>query len=92
MIQHVSPLHLRQKLGDVLNRVALRQDEFVVERKGQPLAAVVSVEKLKSMQELARLELLKDLKASRSRLTGNQADALANEVRHLVRKRRKRRR
>ena len=37
MIQHVSPLHLRQKFGDVLNRVALRQDEYVIESKGQPL-------------------------------------------------------
>lgn len=89
MIQHVSPLHLRQKLGDVLNRVALRQDEYVIERKGQPLAALVSVEKMRSLVEAARLHLLTALAGRGSKLTQAGADALADEAKHRSRPRRK---
>lgn len=86
MIQRVSPLDLRQRLGDLLNRVALRQDEYVIERKGKPLAAMVSVEKLRSIEQLARLILSDALSKSRSRLSEAEADALANEAKHRSRK------
>ena len=89
MIQHVSPLHLRQKLGDVLNRVALRQDEYVIERKGHPLAALVSVEKMRSLVEAARLHLLAALPARRAKLPQAAADALADEAKHRSRPRRR---
>ena len=42
----VSTMDVRQRLGDMLNRVALRHDEFIIERKGKPLAALVPVERL----------------------------------------------
>jgi prevent-host-death family protein len=42
MTEKISTLEIRQKLGDILNRVALRHDQFIIERKGKPLAAVVS--------------------------------------------------
>jgi prevent-host-death family protein len=53
MIETVSTLEMRQRLGDLLNRVALRHDQFVIERKGKPLAAMVPVERLEQMQEAA---------------------------------------
>jgi hypothetical protein len=34
-------MDVRQRIGDMLNRVALRHDEFIIERKGKPLAALV---------------------------------------------------
>ena len=36
MKRKVSTLDIRQNLGDILNRVALRHDEYVIERKGKP--------------------------------------------------------
>src|SRR5436309_3700552 len=33
MIEKLTTLDLRQRLGDLLNRVALRHDEFIIERK-----------------------------------------------------------
>jgi len=54
MTQKVSTLDVRQRLGDLLNRVALRHDEFVIERKGKPLAALVPVERLEQMRHSAR--------------------------------------
>ena len=37
----MSTIYVRQRIGDLLNRVALRHDEFVIERKGKPLAALI---------------------------------------------------
>ena len=52
MSERVSTLEVRQRLGDMLNRVALRHDEFVIERKGKPLAALVPVERLEQMRQI----------------------------------------
>jgi hypothetical protein len=38
MIQKVSTIDLRWRLGDLINRAALRHDEFIIARRGKPLA------------------------------------------------------
>ena len=43
MTGKVSTMDVRQRIGDMLNRVALRHDEFIIERKGKALAALVLV-------------------------------------------------
>src|SRR2546425_9488903 len=53
-MEKVSTIDVRQRIGDLLNRVALRHDEFVIERKGKPLAALVPVERLEQMRRFAR--------------------------------------
>jgi hypothetical protein len=40
MADRVSTMDVRARIGDMLNRVALRHDEFIIERKGKPLAAL----------------------------------------------------
>jgi prevent-host-death family protein len=50
MVEKVSTIDVRQRIGDLLNRVALRHDEFVIERKGKPLAALVPIERLEQMR------------------------------------------
>ncbi len=72
MIEKVSTIDVRQRIGDLLNRVALRNDEFIIERKGKPLAALVAVERLEQMRRFAQrnaLELLEHQK------TGTLTDA-----------------
>ena len=49
MPEIISTADVRQRIGDLLNRVALRHDEFIIERKGKPLAALVPVERLEQM-------------------------------------------
>lgn len=58
MTEKVSTIDVRQRIGDMLNRVALRHDEFVIERKGKPLAALVPVERLEQMRRFARRHAL----------------------------------
>ena len=43
--EKVSTIDVRQWIGDMLNRLSLRHDEFVIERKGKALAALVPVER-----------------------------------------------
>ena len=50
MLKRISTLEVRQNLGAVLNRVSLRDDQYVIERKGQPLAAMVPVWQLEKWQ------------------------------------------
>lgn len=86
MIETVSTLEIRQRLGDLLNRVALRHDEFVIERKGKPLAAMVPVERLEQMQQAARLHLLSVLDRRSEGISQRQADQLADEAKHRTRR------
>jgi len=88
MAEKVSTIDVRQRIGDLLNRVALRHDEFVIERKGKPLAALVPIERLEQMRRFARrhaLELLEQQK--QSTVTEEQALQVAMEAQRSGRKR-----
>ena len=86
MTERVSTLEVRQKLGDLLNRVALRQDQFIIERRGKPLAALVSIEKLEQMQQATRRQLLQTLDPQPELLSQREADRIADEAKHKRRK------
>ncbi len=88
MSERISTLEVRRRLGDILNRVHLRHDRFVIERKGTPLAAVVPVETLESLERLSREFMLEMLRRGRGDLAEAEADALADEAKHRSRKRR----
>ena len=87
MTEKVSTIDVRQRIGDLLNRVALRHDEFVIERKGKPLAALVPIERLEQMRRFARrhgLELLE--KQKQSTVSEEQALEIALEAQRSARK------
>ena len=87
MTEKVSAVEVRQKLGDMLNRVALRHEQFIIERKGKPLAAMVPIEQLEQMQQAAHLHLLRVLEQQPGLMSQAEADRLANEAKHQTRKR-----
>ena len=89
MTRTISTLEARRQLGDILNRVALRHDQYIIERKGQALAAVVPVERLEQMQRAAELHLLDVLERQESQLAQAEADTLANEAKHRSRTKRR---
>jgi prevent-host-death family protein len=81
-------MDVRQRIGDMLNRVALRQDEFIIERKGKPLAALVPVERLEQMRRFARRHALEFMDQQQpSALSDNQASELAAEAKRWARRR-----
>lgn len=89
MTRTISTLEARRQLGDILNRVALRHDQFIIERKGQPLAAMVPVERLEQMQRAAAIHLLDVLERQEASVSQSAADVLANEAKHQSRPRRR---
>lgn len=87
MTEKVSTLDVRQRIGDLLNRVSLRHDEFIIERKGKALAALVPVEKLEAMRLIARRHALEILQEQRGGgLTEKVAEDLAAEARTWARR------
>ena len=60
MLKKISAMKARQNLGQIMNEVSLRGDDYIIERAGKPLVAVVSMEKFQALQ--------KDQDAARSAL------------------------
>lgn len=90
MTEKVSTIDVRQRIGDMLNRVSLRHDEFIIERKGKALAALVPVERLEQMRRFARAQATGFLEQQRgSGLTEGQAADLALEAQRRARQGRK---
>ncbi len=86
MADKVSTMEVRARIGDMLNRVALRHDEFIIERKGKPLAALVPVERLEQMRRFARRHALDFMEQQRaSTLTDAQASELAADAKRWAR-------
>ncbi|HEV8240679.1 MAG TPA: type II toxin-antitoxin system prevent-host-death family antitoxin [Thermoanaerobaculia bacterium] len=75
MAEKVSTMAVRARIGDMLNRVALRHDEFIIERKGKPLAALVPIERLDQMRQFARRHAREFL----GRQKGRAGDKLTDE-------------
>ena len=90
MADKVSTMEVRQRIGDMLNRVALRHDEFIIERKGKALAALVPVERLEQMRRFARRHALDVMEKQKGgALTDNQAMALGLEAQRWARRQRR---
>ncbi|MEI9479981.1 MAG: type II toxin-antitoxin system Phd/YefM family antitoxin [Deltaproteobacteria bacterium] len=51
MYKTISALRARQTLGQVMNEVALKGDDYIIERAGKPLVAVIPIEKYQSIQQ-----------------------------------------
>lgn len=87
MTEKVSTMDVRQRIGDMLNRVALRHDEFIIERKGQALAALVPVERLDQMRRFARRHALDVMEQQKGgTLSDDQAMALGVEAQRWARR------
>ena len=87
MSEKVSTIDVRQRIGDMLNRVALRRDEFVIERKGKALAALVPIERLEQMRRFARRQALDFMEEQKGgALSDSVTSSLALEAQRWARK------
>jgi prevent-host-death family protein len=51
MVKRLSALQARQNLGQIMNEVSIKGDDYIIERAGKPLVAIVSMEKYRMIQE-----------------------------------------
>ncbi len=50
MLKKISAIKARQNFGQLMNEVALRGDDYIVERSGKPMVAIVSLEKFQILE------------------------------------------
>jgi antitoxin Phd len=52
MINKITTADARKKFSNIINRVAFGHESFVLTRRGEPVAALVSLKELKLLQEV----------------------------------------
>ena len=49
MIQTINATQAREKFADIINRVLYREEEFIIEKQGKPVALITKVKKNKKI-------------------------------------------
>ena len=52
MLNKITTADARKKFSNIINRVAFGNEAFVLTRRGEPIAALISMKELKLLQEL----------------------------------------
>ena len=52
MLNRITTVDARKKFSNIINRVAFGGESFVLTRRGEPIAALVSLKELKLLQEI----------------------------------------
>ncbi len=52
MINKITTVDARKKFANIINRVAFGEESFVLTRRGEAVAALVSMKELKLLQEI----------------------------------------
>lgn len=82
MYKKISALKARQNLGQVMNEVALKGDDYIIERAGKPLVAVIPIEKYQSLQQEIEdfFEALSHMRANLKKKDEKDVDTLVEEA------------
>ncbi len=80
MSETIKPGDLRQHLGTVLDRVEDQSDQFVIERRGRPLAALMPYSKYQRLEKAAEMEIRAILERDQRKLTAAQVLELARRT------------
>ena len=83
MLKTLSALKVRQNLGRVMNEVSLKGDDYIVERAGKPLVAIVSMEKYGILRG-ERKETLRTLGAVWKKMEGEKPESVESTVSEAV--------
>ena len=51
MLKTISAIQARQNLGRLMNEVSIKGDDYIIERDGQPIVAIVSLDKFGMIQK-----------------------------------------
>lgn len=79
MVKKLPALKARQNLGQVMNEVALRGDEYIVERAGKPLVAIISMDRYR-MLEQDRVSAIKALNDIWEKMKGENPQVIEDAI------------
>jgi antitoxin (DNA-binding transcriptional repressor) of toxin-antitoxin stability system len=87
MEKTIGAFEIRRNLGMVLQNIAAHNDTYIVEKHGQPVAAVVPMEVLEQWKR-SRNQFFEQLSAAQQNaaLAPEEAEALADEAVNAIRK------
>ena len=91
MRKTVSALKARKNLGELLEEVYYRGDQYIIERAGKPMAAVVPLSQLEAWQE-QREDFFRSVDTVRQKNRTTTPETIEREVQEAVRSTRKSRR
>ena len=83
MLKKVSAIKVRQNLGEVMNEVALKSDEYIVERAGKPLVAIIPIEKYLSMKR-ERDDFFRMYEALQAEAAGSSKESIDRDIEEAV--------
>jgi prevent-host-death family protein len=83
VLRKISALKARQNLGQVMNEVALRGDDYIIEQAGRPLIAIIGFEKYHQLQRNYD-ELLEEVKEIRLKAKDTKSENIDHAVAEAV--------
>lgn len=86
MLRKIGTKDIRKSLGNILHHVNLRGEQFIIQRKHVPLAALVPIPKFIALEKIARHIALNMMMGSISKESQEEIDGLANVAKHQSRK------
>ncbi len=85
----ISAMYARKNFGQILNQAALLNEDFVIERAGKPMAAIVPIQRLESCAkdcsgvERALEKVIKKIKGAKSKKLEKAIEEARQAVREL---------
>lgn len=77
----VTAIKARQTFGTIMNEVSYGNNQYIVERKGLPMVAIISVKKLKQMDK-ARQRFFKNM----SKISDSFTEVNSKEIDDILKK------
>lgn len=85
MIKKISAMDARKQLGQIMNEVSLRMDQYIIERGGKPLVAIIPIKQFQQWVE-KRKEFFQAVDEIRNINKGASAQEIERDVATAVKK------
>jgi prevent-host-death family protein len=87
IMQTISAMKVRQKLGEILAKIELRGEEFLIEKGGNPTAVLIPYKKIQRIRERAAKEVGEILdkageKSPNADLSDDEIESFVNQAIH----------
>lgn len=88
MFKRINALRVRQNLGQVMNEVAIKDDEYIVERAGKPLVAIIPITKYQQIQDEKGefFEWIGEMRERTKNMSVREVEKTIEDAVHAIRK------
>jgi prevent-host-death family protein len=83
MLKKISAMKARQNLGQIMNEVAIRGDDYIIERAGKPLVAIIDMDKYQRLQK-EREEALQAVKSIWHKMAGANPEEVEEIIQEAI--------